>query len=193
MVAPNLRLLSGLVRASRWPELPSSALEVVFERARELAAWSIIDTAAPVEADEVLMYDTHAPQRNAATLTSLAAADEIVVVGAGDPIGVQRLIRALDELREVPAGVTAPVTVVVNRVRPATVGRRPETAVREAMARYAGVDDIVVIPDDPAACDTALLAGRTLAETAPNSPAWSAILALGARQSQHARLHPSHA
>ncbi len=185
VVAPGLRVLTGLTRAARWPEIPASSLEVVLDRARELAAWTVVDTAAPVEADEVLMYDTHAPQRNAATLTALASADDVVVVGTADPVGIQRLVRALEELREVPVVVPAPAAVVVNRVRASTVGARPEVAVRESMARYAGLDDVVVVPDDPASLDAALLAGRALAEHAPGSPVRVAVAdlarSLGAR------------
>ncbi|ACZ31514.1 hypothetical protein Xcel_2499 [Xylanimonas cellulosilytica DSM 15894] len=181
VVAPGLRVLTGLTRAARWPEVPASSLEVVLERARELAAFTVVDTAAPVEADEVLMYDTHAPQRNAATLTALAEADDVVVVGAADPVGIQRLVRALEELREAPVVVPAPTAVVVNRTRASAVGPGPEAAVREAMARYAGLDDVVVVPDDAAGLDGALLAGRSLAEHAPGSPVRTAIAELAAR------------
>ncbi|QAY63325.1 hypothetical protein ET495_08765 [Xylanimonas allomyrinae] len=174
VVAPRLRVLTGLTRAARWPEAPASALEVVIEQARRLAEWTVVDTASPIEADELLMYDTHAPQRNAATLAALAAADDVVVVGGADPVGVQRLVQALEELREAPVPVPTPAVVVVNRARAAAVGPRPEAAVREAMARYAGVDDVVVVPDDPAV-DGALLAGRSLAEHAPGSPVRTAF------------------
>ena len=50
------------------------------------------------------------------TLAALDAADEIVVVGSADPVGLSRLARGLVELRERTAG--APVRVVVNRMRP---------------------------------------------------------------------------
>ncbi len=181
LAAPGLRVLTGVTRAARWPEVPASGLEVVLERARELAAWTVVDTAAPIEADEVLMYDTHAPQRNAATLGALAAADHVVVVGTADPVGIQRLVRALEELREAPVPVQAPAVVVVNRARAGAVGKQPETAVREAMSRYAGLDDIVVVPEDAGALDAALLAGRTLAEQASGSPARLAIAGIADR------------
>ncbi|WP_425956368.1 AAA family ATPase [Xylanimonas sp. McL0601] len=181
VVAPGLRVLTGITRAARWPEVPASGLEVVLDRARGLAAWTVVDTAAPIEADELLMYDTHAPQRNAATLTALAAANDVVVVGAADPVGIQRLVRALEELREAPVPVPAPAAVVVTRARASAVGPRPEAAVREAMARYAGLDDVVVVPDDAAALDGATLAGRSLAEHAPTSPARTALVGLAGR------------
>ena len=57
-----------------------------------------------------------------------------VVVGAADPIGMQRLVRGLAELRD--AEVAAPMWVVLNRVRPAAV---PGDAARRADApRWSG-------------------------------------------------------
>jgi Flp pilus assembly CpaE family ATPase len=50
----------------------------------------------------------------------------------------------------------------------------------EALRRYAGVDRVVVVPDDRPALDAALLAGRTLTEHAPASPARVALAALAA-------------
>jgi MinD-like ATPase involved in chromosome partitioning or flagellar assembly len=181
VVAERLRVLTGITRAARWPELPASALEVVFERARDLAQWTVIDCGPVLESDELLMYDTHAPQRNAATHAALQAADVVVAVGAADPIGVQRLVRGLEELADAPVPVAAPRIVVANRVRASAVGPRPDEAVREALARYAGLDDVQVVPDDAAALDAALLAGRSLAEHAPASPAREAFAALADR------------
>ncbi|SKC35605.1 AAA family ATPase [Krasilnikoviella flava] len=181
VVGGRLRVLTGITRAARWPELPASAIEVVVERARELADWTVVDCGPLLEADELLMYDTHAPQRNGATLAALQAADVVVVVGAADPVGIQRLVRGLEDLREVPVPVSAERVVVANRVRASAVGSRPEVAVRDALARYAGIDDVHLVPDDAAGLDAALLAGRTLAEEAPGSPASAAFEGLAQR------------
>ena len=51
----------------------------------------------------------------------------------------------------------------------------------DALARFAGVDDVVFVPDDPAALDAALLEGRSLAECAPQSPVRAAVRGLAAR------------
>ncbi|MFB7800719.1 CpaE family protein [Isoptericola sp. NPDC056134] len=181
VVGGRLRVLTGITRAARWPELPASAVEVVLERARELADWTVVDCGPLLEADELLMYDTHAPQRNGATLAALQAADVVVVVGAADPVGIQRLVRGLEDLREVPVPVAGERVVVANRVRASAVGSRPEAAVRDALARYAGVEDVHLVPDDAAGLDAALLAGRTLAEEAPGSPVTAAFEALAER------------
>jgi Flp pilus assembly CpaE family ATPase len=52
--------------------------------------------------------------------------------------------------------------------------------VRDALARYAGVEDLVLVPDDRPALDAALLAGRTLTESAAGSPARIALAGLAA-------------
>jgi MinD-like ATPase involved in chromosome partitioning or flagellar assembly len=181
VVLPGVRVLTGITRASRWPELPASSLEVVFERCRELASWTVVDCGPVLEADELLMYDTRAPQRNGATLSALQAADIVVVVGGADPVGLQRLVRGLEDLRDAAVPVPAARVVVVNRVRASAVGRRAESQVRDALARYGGVDDVHLVPDDPAGLDAALLAGRVLAECAPGSPARAAFLGLADR------------
>ncbi|WP_265521854.1 AAA family ATPase [Oerskovia flava] len=177
---PGMRLLTGISRAARWPELPGASLDVVWEHARELADWTVVDCGFGLETDEMLTYDTRAPQRNAATLSALAAADVVVVVGSADPVGVQRLVRGLGELTDTGAATGALRMVVANRVRASVVGPRPEAAVREAMARYAGVHELHTVPEDRDACDTALREGRALAEVAPDSAVRRSVAALAA-------------
>ena len=181
VVAPGLRVLTGISRANRWPELPASALEVVWELARGLAAWTVVDCGFSLEQDEALSYDTRAPRRNAATLSALQAADIVVVVGSGDPVGVQRLVRALIDLANLTVPVTGRRLVVVNRLRASAAGRRPAEALTETLRRYAGVDAPHFVPDDRAGVDAALLAGATLREAAAGSPARRAIAALAAQ------------
>ena len=111
-------------------------------------------------------------------LTALAMADELVAVGAADPVGLQRLVRGLQELDTVSAPTP---TVVVNKVRAAAVGPRPKSSIADALSRFAGVNEQSFIPDDRDALDAALLTGRTLEEAAPSSPARVAIAELAAR------------
>jgi Flp pilus assembly CpaE family ATPase len=177
-VTPTLRVLSGIARADRWPELRPAAVEVVLERARSLAASTVVDCGFCLEQDEELAYDTAAPRRNGATLAVLEAADTVYAVGSADPVGLQRLVRGLAELRETVPGVQ-PV-VVVNRLRSSAIPGDAEREVRAALARYAGVEDVVVVPADVEAVDRALAAGRTLTEAAPGSPARLAVAGLAA-------------
>jgi MinD-like ATPase involved in chromosome partitioning or flagellar assembly len=179
VVPPGLRVLTGIARADRWPELRPGALEAVWALARSLATLTVVDCGFCLEQDEELSFDTVAPRRNGATLTTLEAADVVVAVGAADPVGLQRLVRGVSELREALPGV-APV-VVLNRVRGGPVGRDHERQLVEALERYAGLHDPVLVPDDRNALDLALRRGEPLAEVAPGSPARKALAALAAR------------
>jgi Flp pilus assembly CpaE family ATPase len=174
-VTPGLRVLTGIPKAERWPELRAPAVDHVLTLARGLAQFTVVDCGFSLEDDEELSYDTRAPRRNAATLTALSVADHILAVGAADPIGLQRLVRGLQEL-SVMAGPD-PV-VVVNKVRASAVGAHPEQRIRSALARFAGVQELRFVPHDGEVVDAAVLAGRALAESAPTSAVRRAIAAI---------------
>ena len=166
-VVPGLRVLTGISRAERWPELRPAALEQVWGLARSLAAVTVVDCGFCLEQDEELSFDTAAPRRNGATLTTLAAADTVLAVGTADPVGMQRLVRGLEQLRDAVPDV-AP-RVVLNRVRAAAVGAHPERQLGEALDRYVGLKDVWFVPEDRATLDAALLQGRLVTELAANS------------------------
>ena len=172
-LTPELAVLTGIARADRWPELRPTALEGVLDLARRLAAVTVVDCAFALEQDEELAYDTLAPRRNGATLTVLERADTVIAVGSADPVGLQRLVRGLGELKEALPDVQP--RVVVNRLRSTAVPGDAAAEVRSALARYAGVPEVALVPLDVPALDRALTAGRTLAESAPSSPARIAI------------------
>jgi len=136
---------------------------------------TVVDCGFSLEDDEELSYDTLAPRRNATTLTALSLADTVLAVGAGEPIGLQRLVRGLRDLSALPC--PEPV-VVVNRVRAEAVGWQPERRIRDALQRFAGVRSPHLVPDDRSALDAALLSGRTLAEEVPGSPVRLALAEL---------------
>ena len=166
-LAPDLRVLTGISRADRWPELRPSALEQIWELARSLAAVTVVDLGFCLEQDEELSFDTAAPRRNGATLATLVAADTVLAVGAADPVGMQRLLRGLAQLHEVVPGALP--RVVVNRVRRGAVGADPEAQLAEALDRYAGVRDVAFVPEDRDGFDAALLQARTIGEVSPES------------------------
>jgi MinD-like ATPase involved in chromosome partitioning or flagellar assembly len=177
-VTARLRVLTGITRTERWPEVRATSLEVVWALARGLAETTVVDCGFCLEQDEELSFDTAAPLRNGATLSTLQNADVVLAVAAADPVGLQRFVRALSDLRE--AVPRADVRVVVNRMRSSVVGSNPDRQVRAALERYAGVQRIVVVPDDRPAVDAALLKGQTLAEAAPTSAVRQAIARLAA-------------
>jgi Flp pilus assembly CpaE family ATPase len=177
-VTPTLRVLSGIARADRWPELRPTAVEVVLELCRSLVSTTIVDCGFGLEQDEELAYDTAAPRRNGATLTVLEAADTVYAVGAADPVGLQRLVRGLAELKEAVPGVQP--LVVVNKLRDLAIPGNAEQEVRGALARYAGVEQVLVVPADVEGLDRALAVGRTLVEAVPASPARAAVASMAA-------------
>ncbi|HMM97323.1 hypothetical protein [Phycicoccus sp.] len=171
---PGLRVLTGLPRADRWPELRTAAVEDILRLARGIVDHVVVDAGFALEDDEELSYDTAAPRRNAATLTALEAADHLVVVGAADPVGLQRLVRAVQEV----ALVASPTPlVVVNKVRASAAGARPERTIRDVLARFAGLEEVRMLPWAPEDCDEAVLGGRALTEVRARG---GLTLALGA-------------
>lgn len=172
---PRLRVLTGIARADRWPEISAAALARVLELARSLAAVTVVDCGFCLEDDEELSYDTHAPRRNATTLTALEAADQVVAVGAADAVSLQRFVRGLQQLGTVPCVTPVPV---VNRVRQSSLGPRPRETLNDVLHRFAGLDGVHLLPEDREAVDAALLAGRTVVEDAPESRLRRAITEL---------------
>jgi hypothetical protein len=123
-----------------------ASLEVVWSTGAQPRPVTVVDCGFALEYDEELSYDSAAPRRNGATGATLDEADLVLAVGAADPVGLQRLVRGLAELRE--AHPEATVRVVVTKLRRGPVGRDPERQVRDALARFAGVRDLVVVPYD---------------------------------------------
>ncbi|WP_110181972.1 AAA family ATPase [Nocardioides solisilvae] len=155
-VAPHLEVMTGLPRADRWVEVRPGALAEVVEEAR---AWRdvVLDTGADLAVEALA---GQAGQRNAMTLEALEAADELLVVGAADPVGLSRLARGLVEVREVVG--TTPVRVVVNRMRSSLGWSEADVAgMVQGFARVAGLH---FLPDDRAGADRALVAGRAVGE-----------------------------
>ena len=174
-LTPQLRVLTGIARADRWPELRPSAMTGVLAAARRLAPVTIVDCAFAIEADEELSFDTLAPRRNGATLAVLDEADRVLVVGSADPAGMERLIRALAELSEVLPSVRP--EVVLNRVRSSAA---PVEQARAALRRFAGITSAAELPEDRAGTDRAWARGIPLSVAAPKSPLRAALRQLSA-------------
>lgn len=158
-VSPGLRVLTGLPRADRWAEVRPAAFETLVATARSLSRYVVLDLGFCLE-QEPQAYGGSTPQRNHMTVAGLEQADEVLVVGSADPVGLARLARALVELPDVvPTGAPH---VVVNRVRSSLGWAEQEVrAMVEGFVVPAGTH---FLPDDPAATDRALVAGRPLSE-----------------------------
>ena len=145
--------------ADRWPEVRDGVAAEILERAAE-GADVVVDTGFALE-DTESDFGRPGAGRNRMTLEALRAADEVLVVGAADPVGLTRLARGLVELGEArPAGE---LRVVVNRMRDSLGwAERDIRGMVEGFARPAGVH---FLPDDRAACDRALVAGQAVPES----------------------------
>ena len=165
-INPYLRVLTGLPRADRWPQLRPAALSQVLHVARQMAPTVIVDCGFCLEQDEELSFDTAAPRRNGATLLILEQADQILVVGTADPLGLSRLARGVLDLRDAVPG--ADVSLVVNRVRAGLGWSHDE--IGETVHRFTGLTPSFYLPEDRPAIDKTWLGGRSLVECAPESP-----------------------
>ncbi len=163
----ELRVLTGIGRPHRWPELSADRVTSVLEECRAWRPIVVVDTGFNLETDEELSSDLLAPRRNAATIAALRAADDVVAVGTADPLGLARLLRTYPDLLDVV--LTTSVRVVVNRVRSSVLGLDPAGQVRQTLDRFGGVSDAVLIDDDPHAADAALLTARSVVDAAPRS------------------------
>jgi MinD-like ATPase involved in chromosome partitioning or flagellar assembly len=173
------RVLTGIGRPERWPELGEDRIEGVLTAVRQYCVVVVVDLAASLERDEHLASDVAVPRRNAAALAVLRSADRVLAVAAADPVGIARFLRARTELVEL-VGADRTV-VVVNKVRSSVIGLDPGGQVRQTLARFGGVEDAALIPWDHAAFDAALLGGRPLGSAAPRSAARQAVRELAER------------
>ncbi|MCK9897564.1 chromosome partitioning protein [Frankia sp. AgB32] len=169
----GLRVLPGIARPSRWPELRPASIETVLSLSRRLASFVVVDCGFCLETDEELSFDTAAPRRNGSTLAVLEAADIVLAVTSAEPVGLVRFVRGLADLREtVPS---AEPLVVVNRLRASVVGGDPSREVSRSILRHTGTEPVALVPFDLAGLDAAQVTGQLLRDIAPTSPARLAI------------------
>ncbi len=157
-LSAHLWLVSGLPRADRWVELRHGAVDDLIEAAAGHGQ-VVVDVGFNLEQDPGADLGGR-PGRNQATLAALDQADEVVVVGTADPVGLSRLARGLVEMHEQFPGT--PTRVVINRMR-ATLAWT-EQDIRSMVAGFTDTDTLHFLPNDPEAVDRALVTGRTLLE-----------------------------
>lgn len=157
-VEDHLAVLTGLPRPERQVELREGVLAEILGQAA-----TGCDVVVDVGAD--LVDPGWRDGAQGLTLEALGAADDVVVVGAADPVGLARLARGLVELRETwgsgESWAGRSVRVVVNRMRPSLGWSRADVAgMVEGVAR---VSALHFLPDDRAGADRALVAGHGVA------------------------------
>lgn len=162
----QLTVVTGLPRPDRWSEVRAGTVELLAELAGR-RGHVVLDTGFSLEDDDL----SGRPGRHRLTTAALEVADEVVVVGTADPVGLSRLARALVDLRE--HRPTTATRVVVNRMRP-TIGWT-ERAITQMLADFARPVGLHFLPEDRATVDRALVTGRTLLETDADSPLANAV------------------
>ena len=106
-VLPRLRVLTGIPRPDRWPEIRAASFEEVLRLSKLLAEHVVVDCGFCLEDDEELSYDTRAPRRNATTLITLESAEQVVVVGESAGLVDQAGDRVADRLETLVERLTA--------------------------------------------------------------------------------------
>lgn len=164
----RLTVVTGLPRPDRWSEVRAGTVELLADLAAR-AGHVVVDTGSSLEGAE----GDHAGRagRHQLTLSALEVADEIVLVGTADPVGLSRLARGAVELRELHPHT--PVRVVVNRMR-ASIGWS-ERDVSQMIAGFVDPVGLHFLPEDQASVDRALVTGRSLVDTAPDSALVAAV------------------
>ncbi len=139
------------------------------------ADWALLGTPETGVVDETLHPADEPPAEWTvdAALAALEAADVVLAVGAADPIGLARLLRGHADLAQHVDPER--VRVVVGKVRASAVGTDAAGQVRATLRRFGGVQDVALVPWDPAAFDAALLTARPLPVAAPRSSARAAV------------------
>jgi MinD-like ATPase involved in chromosome partitioning or flagellar assembly len=187
----RFRVLTGIGRPSRWPELSAQRVVTTLQQCRLWVDFTVVDTGFSLEHDEEISSDLFAPRRNAAGLTALREADRVIAVGSADPVGLSRFLRAHVDLVETVA--EGRVIVAMNKLRASAIGLNPVGQVAQTLSRFGGIESAAMIPYDAPALDAAILGGHTLADAAPRSRARVAIRELVASRllpSPAARIRP---
>ena len=166
-------VLTGIGRPSRWPELSAARVAATLTQCRDWVDFTVVDTGFSLEHDEEISSDLFAPRRNAASITALREADRVIAVGAADPVGLSRFLRAHVDLVETVA--EGRVIVAMNKIRASAIGLNPIGQVTQTLSRFGGIQSAAMIPYDATALDAAILSGRTVTDAAPRSPVRVAI------------------
>lgn len=129
-------VLTGLPRASRWAEIAPHKATAVIDLLITMFDVVILDVGFGVEENE---WIDDAPQRDGTTRTLVRIADSVVAVGSSDAVGMARIIRGLDEIRDLCPN---PV-LILNRVNKGEAGE-----VRHVIRRFTDHRVRLMIPTD---------------------------------------------
>jgi MinD-like ATPase involved in chromosome partitioning or flagellar assembly len=158
-VGDHLTVLTGLPRPDRWTEVRARNLAEVVNRSADAGEHVVVDAGFGWEAPR--SGTVPSPRsRDALVTAAVQAADEMVVVGSAEPVGLTRLARLLVDCRQVrPEG---PSHVVVNKMRPGLGWRESEIA--DMVSRVCPEARVHFLPFDLEGADRAMQEGRSPVE-----------------------------
>ncbi|GAA3531990.1 pilus biosynthesis protein CpaE [Aeromicrobium flavum] len=156
-LGPHWDLMTGVPRADMWQHLRPDALETVLRGLRRDHDLVVVDCGFGIE-------DGYGPpSRDQVSRRVLDLADEVMAVGRVDPVGLARLVRAVDD-----AGPWArPPRLVLNGFRSGLGWTEREVA--QTVRELTGHTPWAFLPHDGLGHDLALMTGRPLREVAPSS------------------------
>jgi MinD-like ATPase involved in chromosome partitioning or flagellar assembly len=132
----SFEVLTGIPRATRWAEISPEKARIVLAMARSLFDTVIVDVGFGIEENE---WIDDAPQRDGCARDIVRSVDSVVAVGRSDAVGLSRLIRGLDEIRDL-----CPAPLVVLNAVPSTSGGDATDALR----RFSGHEVRSIVPKD---------------------------------------------
>ena len=130
-----------------WDQVREAPFQIVLRTVTQMSDAVVVDLGPALD-----------PQ----TRHVLGAADQVLVVGRADPVGLARLVRALHDLGSVRPVAPAPPVVVINQLRPTSVWG--ERVVRDAVEQLAGVRPDVFVPAEVASGSPFVAAISTILE-----------------------------
>ena len=162
----HFSVLTGLPRSSRWSEIAPAKSISVIDALVDMFDVVIVDVGSSIEENE---WVDNAPQRDGAAREIIRRADVVVAVGNADTVGIARLIRGLDELRD----LCEQPLVVLNRT-----GRSSASEARTALERFTSHSVVATVArDGRAGLDDALSKASSF------SSVWGAVKDAGISRS----------
>lgn len=185
VAAKGYGLLTGIQSIERWSELDDHACNRMLATLRLNANTLVVDLAAEMDAEPV--EPSLGIRRNQLAITAVQQAAIVILVCQADPIALGRLAEAFKvlestsfagELKSMPR-----VILAINRMRDAAIGPGAKRQIEDYLDGFAATlnFEVVFLPYDPKACDSALQAGEVVARAHPRSPFSRAVRALVAQ------------
>jgi Flp pilus assembly CpaE family ATPase len=161
-VRRDWHVLGGVGRPERWADLRTSALDRVWATCRSAFDVTVVDVGFCLETDGGGAW-SH--RRNAAAISAVTTADDVLAVADASALGAARLISSWAELMS--AAPSARRLIIQNRAGGRGHARR--TGWGEALIDVGIVDPVRSLPLDVRAVDRCWARGRSLGEGARRS------------------------